>query len=398
MSPLTLTNRQARQVILHLQGLTRPHHKAFGSGELAGLVEQLGFVQQDSIRWMERAHHMTLFARNRTYRPRQLEKLHEAGELFENWTHDASLIPSQFWRYWKHRFARSEARLRQKFTKWQGSGFIDHVDALREKIRKEGVLKARDLEKPAGTKLDMWQWHDGKAALEFMWRTGQLAVPKREAFQKTYDLSERVIPPGNFNATCSHEAFVDWTCRSAITRLGFGSAKDIASYWELLTLAEVKDWLAENAARHTVMVEVEAAEKQRPRTLYARQDIEDVVGTSAPVPDIMRLLSPFDPVIRDRRRLSWLFGFDYTIEIYVPPEKRKYGYYVFPLLDRDRLIGRIDCQARRAEDCIHVTRLWLEPKIRWSATRQARLESELLRQQRLCNVTQTVFAPDWLAA
>ena len=388
---LHLTNTQARQLILHLQGLTHPPHKSYGADGLEDLIGQLGFVQQDSIRWVERAHHMTLFARNQTYRPKHLEKLHEGGVLFENWTHDASLIPSGFWCYWKHKFARDEARLRGKFTKWQGEGFEKHIEALRERIDRKGEIRSRDLEKPKGEKLDMWQWHDGKAAMEFMWRTGQLAVPRREGFQKVYDLSERVIPQAHFKAEVSHEEFVDWACRSALDRLGFGTASDIAKYWYLLSIAEVNEWLETHGRQETMRVSVQPHNNDKPRDFFASLDLEAILDRMPEIPARLRMLSPFDPVIRDRKRLSWLFGFDYTIEIYVPPEKRKYGYYVFPLLEKDKLIGRIDCQARRVDDCIYVTQIWLEDKTRWSRAKQEKLNAELARQARLCGVKNIVW-------
>lgn len=395
---IKLTSQQARHLILHLQGLCRPHHLAFAKDELERLIEQLGFVQLDSIRWVERAHHMTLAARSQSYRPRDLEKLHEQGSLFENWTHDASLIPTKFWKYWKHKYARDEVRLRQKFTRWQGEGFEQHVENLKQRITDKGILRARDLEKPKGQKLEMWQWHDGKAALEFMWRTGQLSVPKREGFQKTYDLSERVIPSIHLDNFCSHDEFVDWACRSALDRLGFGTAKDIASYWDIISLDEVKAWLDERAAQETLSIEVLSYDGSKAREFYARRDIEYVLRNLQKLPERIRMLSPFDPVIRDRKRLSWLFGFDYTIEIYVPAEKRKYGYYIFPLLEKDKLIGRIDAQARRADDCLHVSKVWLEAKVKWSNTKQDKLQSELLRQARLCSVSSVTFENDWLQA
>ncbi|MEM7214615.1 MAG: crosslink repair DNA glycosylase YcaQ family protein [Pseudomonadota bacterium] len=389
---LHLDNQTARHLILHLQGLTRPPHLAFGKGELAELIDQLGFVQVDSIRWVERAHHMTLFARNQTYRPKHLEKLHEKEQgLFENWTHDASLIPCRFWPFWKHKFRRDEVRLREKFTQWQGEGFESHVEALRARIEEKGVLRSRDLEKPEGQKLEMWQWHDGKAALEFMWRTGQLAVPRREGFQKTYDLCHRVIPAEHHQAEISHEEFVDWACRAALDRLGFGTAGDIARYWNLLSIDEVKDWLAERGRQEAMTITVTPHDNSKPREFFARLDIEQLIGNLPKVPDRLRALSPFDPVIRDRKRLSWLFGFDYTIEIYVPPEKRKYGYYVFPLLERDKLIGRVDMKAERNKNRIAVSRLWLEKRIKWSATRNDKLVAELTRQARLCGVKEI----DW---
>lgn len=390
-----LDNQTARHLILHLQGLTRPPHLAFERDGLAELVKQLGFVQMDSIRWMERAHHMTLFARNQTYRPKHLERLHEKEcGLFENWTHDASLIPCEFWPYWKHKFRRDKIRLMKKFTDWQGEGFKDKVDGLLERVENNGILRSRDLEKPKGQKMEMWQWHDGKAALEYLWRTGQLAVPKREGFQKTYDLCHRVIPEDHHQAEVDHEAFIDWACSSALDRLGFGTPADIARYWALISIDEVKAWLDDHAASRTTTITIAPHDKSGNREFYARPDIEDVCNQLATIPERIRALSPFDPVIRDRKRLSWLFGFDYTIEIYVPPEKRKFGYYIFPLLERHKLIGRVDMKADRKSNTLYVSKLWLEPKVRWSATRDDKFIAELTRQARLCNVKGIDWAPD----
>jgi len=389
---LHLSNKTARHLILHLQGLTRPPHIAFGNDGLGNLIHQLGFVQMDSIPWVERAHHMILFARNQTYRTPHLAKLHEKERrLFENWTHDASLIPCEFWPYWKHKFHRDEPRLKQKFIKWQGDGFIDRVEALRDRIEQNGELRSRDLEKPKGQKLEMWQWHDGKAALEYMWRTGQFAISKRDGFQKVYNLCHRTIHSEHYATQVSHDEFIDWACRSALDRLGFGTPRDIAKYWDLLSIDEVKAWMEERAAQETRQVIVDCCDESDPKEFYARPDIEAVVSTLEKLPDRIRILSPFDPVIRDRKRLKWLFGFDYTIEIYVPPEKRKYGYYIFPLLERDRLIGRVDAQTKRKENTLAATKLWLEPKVKWSTTRDNKFRAELVRQSRLCGVKQV----DW---
>ena len=104
------------------------------------------------------------------------------------------------------------------------------------------------------------------------------------------------------------------------------------------------------------------------RPFAARADIADIEVPDPPAR--MRALSPFDPVVRDRERLSWLWGFDYRIEIYVPAAKRRWGYYVFPLLEGDRMVGRIDMAARRKEDALVVNRFWWEPGVRWNGTRK----------------------------
>ena len=392
--PLELTRSQARRLVLHRQGLTRPHHRAFarpernaGDDTLAAMIDRLGFVQVDSIPHVERAHHMILHARSQGYRPRDLKRLHERERaLFEGWTHDASYIPVASWAYWKHRFRRTRERLGAKFDRWQGPGFREQCAPLLERIREHGPLRARDLERPVG-RGEMWQWHDGKAALEYLWRTGELVIAARDGFQKVYDLPERVLPPEHLDAEVPEGAFIDWSCRRALGGLGFATPGQIARYFDHVTVAEARAWIA----RQNALVPVSVGA----RPFVGRPDVLD------PVPDPparLRALSPFDPVVRDRDRLAWLWDFDYRIEIYVPAHKRRWGYYVFPLLDGERMVGRIDMQAIRAGgregNRLHVTRVWAEGRrgAGWGTGRQRRLEGELVRQARLAAVDRVTWA------
>lgn len=394
---MRISNRQARHVILHLQGLCDDPLRKQTQSQLYGLIKRLGFVQLDSILWVERAHHMTLFARNQTYRPPQLAKMLERDRLlFEGWTHDASVIPSRFYRYWRHRHRRKREKLAAKFTQWQGEGYADHCDILLDRIAEFGPLRARDLERPKGEKQPMWQWHDGKAALEYLWLTGSLAISRREGFQKVYDLAQNCIGAEDFNARVSEEEFIDWACRSALERLGFATPGDIARYFDLVSIEEAKNWVEKGGGNTVSSVDVETVDGGR-RAMVARADIASLLDEICEAPQRLRVLSPFDPVIRDRKRLEWLFGFDYRIEIYVPAEMRIWGYYIFPLLEDDRLIGRIDMRADRKADCLRVRRLWLEAKVKFGSDRRKRLEGELARQARLCGMSNICWDDDALS-
>lgn len=392
----TLHNQSARRVILHLQGLSRSPSEKLDAEQLHELICQLGLVQVDSIRWVERAQHMILFSRSQHYRPIHLKHLIEERRLlFENYTHDASIIPSKFFQYWRHRFARDKDRLRNGLIRWQGDGFVAHCDTLQRKIRRSGAVRSRDL-KRTGTKdtKEMWQWHDGKAALEFLWRTGKLGIASRDGFQKVYDLSERVIHPSDFSQRCSRAEFIDWSCREAITRLGFATPSEIAEYWKHVSIAEVQRWLRRQSEETIVPLTVENADGSADEGLYARADIESIAAQSPKPPSRVRVLSPFDPVIRNRGRLERLFGFRYRIEIYVPEAKRQYGYYVFPMLEGDRLIGRIDMRADRAESTLEIKRLWMEDGIALTSARRKRIDQELSRIAKLAEVDQV----RWLRA
>ena len=394
--PRALSLSNARRVVLHLQGLTRPPGRAFGhegSGDALGdAIDRLGFVQVDSIPHVERAHHMILHARGQGYRPRDLARLHERRELFEAWTHDASYVPSHLWSLWKHRFRRSRDELRGKFLRWQGPTCLDQAERLLARIRDEGPIMARDLERPErGAAAAMWQWSDGKAALEYLWRTGELGIARRAGFQKVYDLAERCVPREHFEAEMSEAEFIDRSCRMALAGLRCATPTHLARYLDHVTVAEAKAWLAAQGDNVVAPVTIDG------RAFAGRADLVHVAAGVPDPPKRIRALSPFDPVVRDRQRVAWLWDFDYRIEIYVPAPKRRWGYYVFPLLEGERVIGRIDMRAVRAgrggdsDDAIEVRRFWLEPGVRWGENRRARLEAELTRLARLAGVSRIVW-------
>ena len=392
-----LTNGQGRRLVLALQGLANAPRRALDVPGLLAMIQRLGFVQLDSIQTVARAHHMILRSRADGYRPKLLRRAFERERgLFEHWTHDASLIPMDFYPHWNRRFLRKAETMRAKFERWRGHGFHQHTDALLERIEREGPLRARDLEGPRERSPGgWWNWHDGKAALEYLWHTGRLAVAARDGFQKLYDLPARVVPEPHLGQTTEEPAFVDWACAGALDRLGFATPGDIARYWDLVSVDEAKAWCATAEVEGRLRrVAVEAVDGT-PRPLLAPADIDTILAAAPEPPDRIRALSPFDPVIRDRKRLNWLFGFDYTIEVFVPAAKRKYGYYVFPLLEGDRLVGRIDMAADRDGDALRVTALWPEPGVPFGKGRAARLEADLDRLRRFADLGGVAWTDGW---
>ena len=226
-----------------------------------------------------------------------------------------------------------------------------------------------------------WQWHPGKTALEYLWRTGELLISHRIGFQKAFDLNDRVIRDEIRNITLQSGAdFIDWACSNALDRLGFATSRELAAYWGSVNTTEARTWCARNNGADIIEVLVEDASGVRPIRAFVRPALLDQLSDLPNPPNKVRILSPFDPLIRDRRRLKRLFDFEYRIEIFIPEAKRKFGYYVFPLLEKDCLIGRIDMQARRDKDVLCVTGLWLEPKFKLTKNRQVNLTAELNRQ------------------
>ncbi len=392
---ILLPNEQARRIFLERQGLSSPPSRSLDKVALLDLINKLGFVQIDSIATVDRAHHMILFSRSQTYRREHLQQLLEKDrELFEHWTHDASVIPSAFFRYWKHRFRRREAVIGERWRKWQGEDFDKAFEETYQRIVDYGPIMSREMKVDDHKSGGWWNWHPNKTALEYYWHTGKLAISSRVNFQKIYDLTDRVLPRHHYEPEVDHEEFLDWACRGALQRLGFATHGEIAAFWALVTPQEAKEWV--DAHRdELVEVVVESANGSRPRAAYAFQGFPDRLGEIPEPPARVRVLSPFDPLLRDRNRADRLFNFNYRIEIFVPEPQRQYGYYVFPLIEADRMIGRIDMKADRKASCLDVRRLWLEPGVRASSGRLEKLEAELVRVARFAGVERVNFMDGW---
>ncbi len=308
--------------------------------------------------------------------------------VFEHFTHDASVLPMSSYPHWRRQFKRMEARIRR--SSWY-NGMLDEDGraAICARIREEGPLSTHAFDTVCADKTVAWRRPPHKQALDYMWHVGELSTSHRKNFVKYYDLTERVIPERYLGDERSEEEQVDWLCRQALNRLAFASDGDIQRYWDAAELTEVKRW-SETACRDLINVMVETAEGDWV-PLVAPADIEVRLATLSPPTSRLRIINPFDPVARDRNRLKRLFGFDYRIEIFVPAAKRRFGYYVFPMLEGDRFVGRIEVRADRAEGKLTIVNIWWEKGVRCGPGRQERLNAELGRLCRFIGLDDIVW-------
>jgi len=394
-----LPNSTARRLFMSRHGLLQTPRGPGKGADLLEVIEDLGFVQLDSINTVARAHHMILAARRPAYREKCLKALYEKdGHLFEHWTHDASVIPIRFYPHWKLKFARDAEKLKSRWRNWRRDGFEEKFDAVLKRIEAHGPVTSGDVGEDEERKSGgWWDWHPSKTALEYLWRSGQLAVCRRDGFQKVYDLSDRVIPQPQLAALPAPQETVSWACQEALTRLGFATSGEIAAFFDIVTPHEAKSWCAQElAAGRIIEVQVGGGEGHAPRRSFAFPEVLAEADALDAATSRLRILSPFDPMLRDRKRAERLFGFHYRIEVFVPEPKRKYGYYVFPVLEGERLIGRIDMKAFRAEDRLQVTAFWPEQGVRPSKGRLAKLDGELARMARFAGVSRVDYTDGWL--
>ena len=377
---INVSAESARLLLMGAQGLLDDPGRAATVAALRKLVERMGFVQLDSINVVERAQHLTLGSRLDQYRHAHLASLLEKDRsLFEHWTHDASAVPTKWFAHWKPRFERERQRIVQNgwWRERMGGNYMKVIDEVHERIRREGPLRSQDFERDGtdGTSSAWWGWKPQKAALEFLWRTGELTVVRRENFQKVYDLTERVLPSQTSTPAPDEREHTEWACHTALERLVVATPRELAQFWEAVDVERAKSWCEEAlAAGRITTVLVEAADGSKPRTAFAARDWEKRLEKLPSPPERTRLLSPFDPVLRDRARARRLFNFDYRFEAFVPEPQRRYGYYVLPILEGDKLVGRLDPKFERREGLLNVRKVYWEPGVRQTARRLKGLE------------------------
>ena len=332
--------QKLRRLALHGQGLTPA--SAFGHGRTAALraIEHLGYVQLDSISVIERAHNHTWFSRVPNFNPSLSNDMLEQGEIYEYWAHAAAYMPMRDFRF----SLIDKARVRAGEHRSKLPKDTKLMNKVMQRIRSNGPMSTRDLETPGTKRSGWWDWKPAKKAAERLYLQGDLMICSRVGFQKTYDLTERVLP-GSTSTTvpslsewANHLIDEQLHCHSLVTLPGITYSRRHAGLNRAVK-AEVLNRVA--------MAELQQVQLPDNQVYYSRPGLLD-----QPLPRVssqLQILSPFDNLVIQRARLQSLFNFDYQIECYVPAAKRRYGYFALPLLYRDELVGRIDCKAHRAQ-------------------------------------------------
>ena len=357
---------------------------------------RLAHVQVDSIAAVERAHHHILFTRNHRYRPPDLKTALEVDRTtFENWSHSAAVLPIDCYPYWKHYFRRfRNGETHPGYSRYFSQVTASMKSRVLRAIRERGPLTPREV---VSKKVE---WTDpyfsrpslAKMTMEYLWRAGTLAVTRRNGQEKVYDLAERVVPDHHFQRTVTRPQFIDWACVEALKRLIAATPSQISRFFHAVSLEEAGAWCEKNCGKGVQAVAMTCADGQVMRRLYGLTQMIDRLDAFPDPPAGLRVLNPFDPLVHDRgsRRTSRIFGFEQRMEIWVPPEKRKYGYYVLPLVEGRRFTGRVDAKLERSEGALRVLGLWWERGVGRSSTRLARLHRELERLARFLGVDHVV--------
>lgn len=337
-------------ITLERQGLVQT--APFGSGKEAVLtaLKHLGYIQIDTLSVVERAHHHTLWTRIPDFQTDYLEELVEERKIFEYWFHAASYLPMQDFRY----------ALPQMLHIKQSESHYYNADKkvmeyVVDTIQAEGPKMARDFESKKDKTGSWWNWKPAKLALERLFMQGDLMISGRSGMQKTYDLTERVLPSTINTTEPTPLELAEYLTKTALQAYGFTTLKQITHLRKGDLLKKnvnlILQSLLENGEIQKISIEGLPAIFIQHDLLEKRSEI----ASSA-----VRLLSPFDNSIIHRDRVKQIFDFDFRLECYVPKEKRQYGYFCLPILFGNTFIGRVDCKAHRKDKRLELIHLHIE--------------------------------------
>jgi uncharacterized protein YcaQ len=359
-----------RRLAIDAQGYAGRYRRA-REEDVDDAIRRLSCVQLDSISAVERSHRLALAARVGDYPPGAVSSLLGSGRIFEYWAHEACLLPAEDW-------PLHVAAMRNGGRRWYGEVERTHPHLAAEilaEIRERGPLGSRHFDGAGGG--GMWNWKPAKAMLELLWNRGELAVAGRQAFQRLYDVTERVLPADVLAAPepTPEERLQELALRAVRAR-GVLTAAGVVEHWRLRGGAKSVEPVLDRLVADGRLRRLEVDDGGAPVYVVAESELD------RPRPSAAVLLSPFDNLLWDRPFARRVLGFEHVIEVYKPAPQRRYGYYVLPFLWGERIAGRADLKAERRDGRLVVRSFHREEGVRESAALDDALDRALARLAR----------------
>ncbi len=330
---------------------------------LIDVLRKIRLLQLDTVSVIARSHYVVMLSRVGLYNPDDLDALLYPDRLvFEQWAHALCRIPVEDYEYFAPLIkARQADLLSHGHTRKIGDNPQNVLDWVLDEIRQNGPMASRNFKDTGDGPRGWWDWKPAKAALDVLSSCGILMVNHRKNFQMYYDLAERVLPASAEPPTKTADDFQRWALLRSIGCLGVATPKHACDYYRQkkpLVQESVQELEAQQAL---IPVDV-AGWKETAYALPEDLPLIQEIAAGQHQPRVTTFLSPFDNLTWNRQRLAELFGFEYSIEMYLPQAKRKFGYYVLPILHNGRFVGRLDPKADRKTNTFLVRKIALEPE------------------------------------
>lgn len=362
MSRITLSLRAARHLHLAAQGLLKKPRRLARREDILATVSRMSLLQIDTINIVARSPYLVLFSRLGRFPNAWLDEALARGELMEYWAHEACFMPRSDFALVRHRMLNPEKMGWKYRPEWM-TEHAQEIAQLLEHIERNGPVRSADFEHPRKGASGWWEWKPHKKHLEGLFTAGKVMVVERRNFQRVYDLTSRVLPHWDDAFHLIEQAHAEAKMLENSARsLGIFRADWLADYYRLRNIKALpllEEWQREG---RVLQVDVE-----RLGTMWLHPSLLPLLSqaqTNQLNATHSAVLSPFDPVVWDRRRAEQFFDFSYRLECYTPAQKRQYGYFVLPLLYKGALVGRMDAKMHRQRQQLEVINLWLEEGVR----------------------------------
>lgn len=366
MSLPQLSLSAARNLHLAAQGLLKKPRRRAQPSDILSTVQRMSLLQIDTINIVARSPYLVLFSRLGAYQPQWLDNALSQGELMEYWAHEACFLPRSDFSLVRHRML-SPDKMGWKYRQEWMREHAAEIEQLIAHIQENGPVRSVDFEHPRKGASGWWEWKPHKRHLEGLFTSGKVMVIERRNFQRVYDLTHRVMPHWDDQRDLISQGDAEAIMLANSARsLGVFRPQWLADYYRLRqpALKPLLDMWQQ--AQRVIPVEVETLGEMwldadlLPLLPQAQEGKLQATHSA--------VLSPFDPVVWDRKRAEQLFNFSYRLECYTPAPKRQYGYFVLPLLHKGQLVGRMDAKMHRKTGVLEVIALYLEEGIKVTAT------------------------------
>jgi uncharacterized protein YcaQ len=340
--------------MIRAQGLDRlrPAHAA---GDLMQSIERMGMLQIDTLSVVNRSHYFVLWSRHGAYPTEWLDTLLTNGDVFECWTHEACMAPRNWFPHHRRLIADD---VRSTKIRWARAYLDQHrqaADAMLDHLQQRGSARADSFVRPTGIRGEWWDWSHEKQLLEALFACGDVMIARREGFRRVYARTDAVRPDWDEERMPGSEETATYQIRSTARKLGVVHPRWLGDYYRMQTaLHRHIDALC--ARNELVPVTIEGLAGDA----YMDASVAQALPARIRKTTHTTLLSPFDPLVWDRKRALDVFGFDYRIECYTPVHKRRYGYFTLPILHEDAIIGRVDCKVERRAGVFGIRALHFE--------------------------------------
>lgn len=375
MSLPQLSLSAARHLHLAAQGLLKKPRRRAQPSDILSTVQRMSLLQIDTINIVARSPYLVLFSRLGNYQPQWLDNALSQGELMEYWAHEACFLPRSDFALIRHRML-SPDKMGWKYRQEWMHEHAAEIEQLIAHIQENGPVRSADFEHPRKGASGWWEWKPHKRHLEGLFTSGKVMVVERRNFQRVYDLTYRVMPHWDDERDLlTQEAAEAIMLENSARSLGIFRPQWLADYYRLRQpalkpLLEV--WQRE---LRVIPVAVETLGE-----MWLHADLLPLLPQAQEgklQATHSAVLSPFDPVVWDRKRAEQLFNFSYRLECYTPAPKRQYGYFVLPLLHKGQLVGRMDAKMHRKTGTLEIIALYLEDGVKATAALEKGLSSAI---------------------